>query len=93
MTASWALPPMPPFLIASVAVFRGVTGVRDRWMPILQAQSEGPLDLESLTHPERVYLQSARAQHEVPWLTAILDWGKIAPRNSSEKRIQLSFLG
>ena len=58
---------------------RTVTGVRDRWIPILRAQGEGTLDLESLTHPERAYLQSARAQHEVPWLTAILDWDEIVP--------------
>lgn len=58
---------------------RMVMGVRDRWIPILRAQSEGTLDLESLTDPERAYLQSSRAQHEVPWLTAILDWREIVP--------------
>ncbi|MES5482098.1 alpha/beta hydrolase [Bradyrhizobium sp. INPA03-11B] len=58
---------------------RMVMGVRDRWIPILRAQSEGTLDLDSLTHPECAYLQSSRAQHEVPWLTAILDWREIVP--------------
>lgn len=60
--------------------FRGtVMGVRDRWIPILRAEAEGNLDLDTLTDPERGYLLSGRARHEVPWLTAMLDWSDVGP--------------
>jgi pimeloyl-ACP methyl ester carboxylesterase len=69
-----------PFGPAAVGEFRRtITGVRDRWMPILTAQQDGSLDVEALTPPERAYLQSGRAGPEVAWLTAMLDWEDIGP--------------
>ncbi|MBR0882611.1 MULTISPECIES: alpha/beta fold hydrolase [Bradyrhizobium] len=69
-----------PFGPGAVGEFRStITGVRDRWAPILKAQEEGSLDVEALTPPERAYLQSGRAGPEVAWLAAMLDWEDIDP--------------
>jgi len=69
-----------PFGPGAVGEFRRtITGVRDRWAPILRAQEEGNLDVEALTLPERAYLQSGRAGPEVAWLAAMLDWEDIDP--------------
>ena len=69
-----------PFGSAAAGEFRRtITGVRDRWAPILRAQEDGSLDVEALTPPELAYLQSGRAGPEVAWLTAMLDWEAIDP--------------
>ena len=56
-----------PFGPGAVGEFRQtITGVRDRWAPILKAQEEGNLDVEALTPPERAYLQAAAPARRWP---------------------------
>ena len=56
-----------PFGPGAVGEFgQTITGVRDRWAPILKAQEEGNLDVEALTPPERAYLQAAAPARRWP---------------------------
>lgn len=52
---------------------------RNHWLPILQAQSEGMLDIASLSAEDREKLQKSNIALDVAWLSAMLDWRAIEP--------------
>jgi pimeloyl-ACP methyl ester carboxylesterase len=69
-----------PFGLAASGDFRQfIKAFRARWTPILQAQQDGSFDMTTLTAEE----QEMRRQMDIPvtlaWLTAMLDWGSVAP--------------
>lgn len=49
------------------------------WPPIIQAQSDGVLDLDSLSQSDRVFLQSFNVPVMMAWGRAMLDWPAIEP--------------
>jgi len=51
----------------------------NHWLPILQAQSEGTLDIASLATEDREELRKSNIALDVAWLSAMLDWRAIEP--------------
>jgi pimeloyl-ACP methyl ester carboxylesterase len=51
----------------------------DHWKPILQAQSEGTLDIACLSQKDQEALHETNIALDVAWLSAILDWRAIEP--------------
>lgn len=51
----------------------------NHWRPILQAQSEGSLDIASLSKEDQEKLQGGNIALDLSWLCAMLDWGAIGP--------------
>lgn len=49
------------------------------WRPIVQAQSEGNLDVASLSAADQETLRGTNIAVDLAWLSAILDWGVIEP--------------
>jgi pimeloyl-ACP methyl ester carboxylesterase len=52
---------------------------RKHWLPILQAQSKGTLDLTSLSTEDQEDWQESNIAVDVARLSAMLDWGVIEP--------------
>lgn len=50
-----------------------------RWPPILQAQSEGTLDLDSLSQADREFLHDLNVPVIMAWGRAMLDWPPFEP--------------
>jgi len=51
----------------------------ERWPPILQAQSDGILDLDALSQDDREFLQSFNIPMMMAWGGAMVDWPFIVP--------------
>jgi pimeloyl-ACP methyl ester carboxylesterase len=49
------------------------------WPPILQAQRDGTLDLESLSQSDQDMIKSFNVPLVLPWVRALLDWPSIEP--------------
>jgi pimeloyl-ACP methyl ester carboxylesterase len=58
---------------------RSIITFRDHWLPILQAQTDGVLDVQSLTQEDQDQLQGSDMPVTVAWLSAMLEWGSIEP--------------
>lgn len=65
----------------------GVTGERrqeavdfcEHWLPIVQAQRDGVLDLNSLSQGDQDFLKGFNVPAMLGWVRAMLDWGAIEP--------------
>ena len=69
-----------PFGLGASGEFRQfIKGFRAHWRPILQAQSEGRLDIASLSKEDQEELQETEVTVTLAWLSAMLDWGLIEP--------------
>jgi pimeloyl-ACP methyl ester carboxylesterase len=69
-----------PFGLGASGGFRQfIEEFRNHWLPILQAQSEGRLDIASLSTEDREELQKSNIALDVAWLSAMLDWRAIKP--------------
>jgi pimeloyl-ACP methyl ester carboxylesterase len=69
-----------PFGLGASGEFRHfIEQFRAYWSPILQAQREGTLDIESLDADERHELQHGNIPLALAWLSAMLDWSAIEP--------------
>jgi pimeloyl-ACP methyl ester carboxylesterase len=51
----------------------------EHWPPILQAQRDGTLDLDSLSQDDREFLQNFNVPVIMAWGWAMLDWPSIEP--------------
>ncbi len=58
---------------------REIAEFRHHWPPILQAQREGTLDLDSLTQDDREFLQRFNVAAMMAWGRAMLDWPAVEP--------------
>lgn len=58
---------------------RFIAGFRDHWLPILEAQKAGTLNIQALSTKDRETLQRGEAPVVLSWLSAILDWTAIEP--------------
>ena len=56
-----------------------IVRLQDRWSPILQAQADGTLDVQSLTAEDQVKLKSGVIPLTLGWLGAMLEWATIEP--------------
>jgi pimeloyl-ACP methyl ester carboxylesterase len=71
-----------PFGLGASGNFRqSIINFRDRWGTILQAKSEGTLDLATLSKKEQDELQSGNVLISLAWLSAMLDWRAIDPND------------
>jgi pimeloyl-ACP methyl ester carboxylesterase len=69
-----------PFGLGASGDFRQfIKDFRAHWVPIVQAQLEGRLDLASLSEEDQEYLQQTNVPITLAWLSAMLDWGTIEP--------------
>jgi pimeloyl-ACP methyl ester carboxylesterase len=70
-----------PFGLGASGDFRQfIEDFCNHWRPIIQAQSEGTLDIASLsTEDQEIILSGANLRLDVAWLGAILDWRAIEP--------------
>jgi pimeloyl-ACP methyl ester carboxylesterase len=85
--AAAALDRVEKFIMMGIPLGAGAQGnfrqsleeFRDHWLPILQAQQQGTLDLPSLTPEDQRSLTQTDIAVEVAWSSAILDWKAIEP--------------
>src|SRR5688572_9413079 len=69
-----------PFGLGAPGDFRKfIEEFRNHWLPILQAQNEGTLDITFLSTEDREELQNTNVAVDLAWLSAMLDWRTIAP--------------
>lgn len=69
-----------PFGLGASGDFRqSIEAFRNHWLPILQAQRDGRLDLTSLSTKDREELQKSNIALDLARLSAILDWRAIEP--------------
>jgi pimeloyl-ACP methyl ester carboxylesterase len=69
-----------PFGLGASGDFRQfIEQFRAYWSPILQAQREGTLDIETLDEDDRDHLQHGNIPLALAWLSAMLDWRAIEP--------------
>jgi pimeloyl-ACP methyl ester carboxylesterase len=54
---------------------------RDHWLPIVQAQADGTLDVQLLSPEDQGDLQHGRIPATLAWLSAMLEWATIEPRD------------
>ena len=52
---------------------------RDRWIPILQAKTDGRLDIHTLSQQDQDLLQKFDMRVTVAWLSGMLEWEAIEP--------------
>lgn len=64
---------------ASEEVRQFVLSFRDYWLPILQAQTDGTLEVQSLSQEDQDHLQSGDMPAVVAWTSALLNWGSVEP--------------
>lgn len=69
-----------PFGLGAPGDFRRfIEEFRNHWLPIVQAQSAGKLDITSLSTEDREELQKSNIALDVARLSAMLDWRAIEP--------------
>ncbi len=69
-----------PFGLGASGEFRQfIEEFRNHWLPILQAKSQGALDLTSLSTEDQKAWQETNIALEVARLSAILEWERIEP--------------
>jgi pimeloyl-ACP methyl ester carboxylesterase len=79
-----------PFGLGASGEFRqSIKEFRDHWRPIVQAQSEGTLDISSLSTKDQERLQKTNVPLDLAWLSAMLDWGAIKPTDISCRALWL----
>ncbi|MEM8861436.1 MAG: alpha/beta hydrolase, partial [Chloroflexota bacterium] len=54
---------------------------QQHWPPILEAQKNGTLRLETISDEDREDLEAEDMNVPLAWLTAILDWGENSPKD------------
>ncbi len=52
---------------------------RDHWLPILQAQMDGTLDIRSPSQQDQEFIQSVDMSVTIAWISGMLQWGSIEP--------------
>jgi pimeloyl-ACP methyl ester carboxylesterase len=52
---------------------------RDHWTPILQAKTDGTLDIQTLSQQDRDFLQKFNMPATIAWMSGMLEWGSIEP--------------
>jgi pimeloyl-ACP methyl ester carboxylesterase len=60
---------------------RLIISFRDHWMPILKAQTDGVLDIQSLSQQDQELLQSGNVPLTIAQASGMLEWGSIEPRD------------
>ena len=58
---------------------RFIISFRDHWLPILRAQTDGTLDVQSLSLQDQEQLQGGNMPLIVAQASSMLDWGSIEP--------------
>jgi pimeloyl-ACP methyl ester carboxylesterase len=56
-----------------------IIGSRDHWIPILQAKTDGTLDIHTLSQEDRDALQKFNMPVTIAWISGMLEWGRIGP--------------
>jgi pimeloyl-ACP methyl ester carboxylesterase len=71
-----------PFGLGASGDFRAsIERMRSHWLPILQAQRDNALDWNTLSEEDRTTLQERNVALSLAWLSAMLDWRAIAPKD------------
>ena len=71
-----------PFGAAVGATFRrAIDEMRQKWLPLIEADRNGRLDLTSMTEADRTAWQRGPMPVTIAWLTAMLDYPPIEPRD------------
>jgi pimeloyl-ACP methyl ester carboxylesterase len=79
-----------PFGLGAAGAFRqGIEEFRNHWLPILQAQSKGTLDLTSLSTEDQQAWHESKIAVTVAWLSAMLDWRVIEPTDLRRQTLWL----
>jgi pimeloyl-ACP methyl ester carboxylesterase len=52
---------------------------RDHWLPLLQAQTDGKLDIRTLSQQDQDLLQKFDMRVMIAWTSGMLEWGSIEP--------------
>ena len=58
-----------------------ILNFRDHWLPILQAQKDGTLDVESLPSEDQEQLEAGHVPLTIAQATGMLAWGHVEPRD------------
>jgi pimeloyl-ACP methyl ester carboxylesterase len=56
-----------------------IIDARDHWIPILQAKTDGKLDVNTLSQQDRDLLQKVDMRVAVAWTSCMLEWRSIEP--------------
>ncbi len=66
---------------APAAYRKLVLSFHDHWLPILQAQRDGSLDVQSLSREDQELLQSGNVPLAIVQSGAMLEWGSVEPKD------------
>ncbi|HTY61759.1 MAG TPA: alpha/beta hydrolase [Acidobacteriota bacterium] len=64
---------------ASGDLRRWIIDSRDHWLPVLQAQADGTLNIRSLSQQDQDVLQKFNMPATIAWTSGMLEWGSIEP--------------
>ena len=56
-----------------------IIDARDHWIPILQAKTDGKLDISTLSQQDQHFLQELDVPVFIAWTSGMLKWGSIEP--------------